>query len=224
MARSQTGPAAKTSDSAATTGASPRRQSVVGPLAKRLFDIALSGAAMIALLPLFAAVSAAIRLSSRGPILFRQMRVGKDGDLFELLKFRTMHLTAEDPVETWARDPRVFRIGRWLREFHVDELPQLWNVLRGDMSVVGPRPALPAQVARYTEEQRERLNVRPGLTGLAQVSGNNLLEWDARIEVDREYVRSQNMLLDLRILWRTPFVVLRRYGVYGAGGRTRDKS
>jgi lipopolysaccharide/colanic/teichoic acid biosynthesis glycosyltransferase len=191
---------------------------------KRAFDIALSLALLAGLSPLLLALALGIRLSSRGPVLFRQTRVGRGGRLFELLKFRSMHVGPTPSPETSREDPRVFPLGRLLREYHLDELPQLWNVLTGDMSLVGPRPTIPAQVARYTPRERGRLAVRPGMTGLAQVSGNNALPWDRRIEVDLEYVRRASLWLDVRILARTTRTVLRKHGVYGADGRVRDKT
>jgi lipopolysaccharide/colanic/teichoic acid biosynthesis glycosyltransferase len=178
---------------------------------------------LVALSPLLAAIAAGVRLSSPGPAIFRQERAGRGGHPFVLYKFRSMHLVPATSPETSRADPRVFPLGRVLREYHLDELPQLWNVLVGDMSLVGPRPTLVSQVARYSERERARLAVRPGLTGLAQVSGNNALPWNERIEVDLEYVRRASLRLDLAILWRTLGTVLRREGVYGADGRVRDK-
>lgn len=191
---------------------------------KRAFDILVSLVLLLILSWLLAAIGIGIRLSSPGPVIYRQLRAGKDGHPFTLFKFRSMHTsTAVQTHETWKGDSRVFLLGRFLREYHLDELPQLWNVLVGDMSLVGPRPTLLSQVERYTNHERGRLKVRPGITGLAQVSGNNELDWDQRIEVDLEYVEHASFLLDLRILWRTLRTVLRKEGVYGADGRVRDK-
>jgi len=191
---------------------------------KRAFDILVSLVLLLILSWLLAAIGIGIRLSSPGPVIYRQLRAGKDGHPFTLFKFRSMHTaTAVQTHETWKGDSRVFLLGRFLREYHLDELPQLWNVLVGDMSLVGPRPTLLSQVERYTSHERGRLKVRPGITGLAQVSGNNELDWDQRIEVDLEYVEHASFLLDLRILWRTLRTVLRKEGVYGADGRVRDK-
>jgi len=134
-----------------------------------------------------------------------------------------MHAGPPRAAETWREDPRVFPVGRLLREYHLDELPQLWNVLMGDMSLVGPRPTVPEQVERYTPRERRRLDVRPGVTGLAQVSGNNALDWNERIEVDLRYVDQASLGLDLRILARTVLTVLRKQGVYAADGRVHDK-
>jgi lipopolysaccharide/colanic/teichoic acid biosynthesis glycosyltransferase len=149
----------------------------------------------------------AVKLTSRGSVLYRQTRVGLDGGDFELLKLRTMVVGAETRGGGYAvdrGDPRITQAGRVLRRLSLDELPQLWNVLRGDMSVVGPRPTLRYQVARYTPRQRRRLEVRPGITGWAQVHGRARLPWDERIELDVWYVDHRSPWLDLRILARTP--------------------
>jgi lipopolysaccharide/colanic/teichoic acid biosynthesis glycosyltransferase len=153
------------------------------------------------------AAAAAIKLEDRGPVLYRQRRVGLEGREFELLKLRTMVVGAETIGAGWAvneGDPRITRAGRVLRRLSMDELPQLWNVLRGDMSVIGPRPTLSYQVERYTARQRRRLEVKPGLTGWAQVHGRAALPWDERIELDVWYVEHRSPWLDLRILARTP--------------------
>lgn len=190
---------------------------------KRIFDVVVSSFLLMAGAPLFAVIAAGIFLSSPGPVLFRQERAGKEGRTFTLYKFRTMHPGPEEASETFLGDPRVFPLGRLLREYHFDELPQLWNILNGDMSLVGPRPGLPSQVERYSERERGRLRVRPGLTGLAQVSGNNELEWNDRIEVDLQYADNASLWLDLQILYRTVGTVLRKQGVYGPDGWVRDK-
>jgi lipopolysaccharide/colanic/teichoic acid biosynthesis glycosyltransferase len=192
-------------------------------LLKRAFDIVVSSFLLVLGAPLFLVIAGGIFLSSPGPVLFRQERAGREGRTFVLYKFRTMHPGPSGAGETFAGDPRVFPFGRLLREYHLDELPQLWNVLIGDMSLVGPRPGLPSQVERYTERERGRLRVRPGLTGLAQVSGNNELEWSDRIEVDLQYAAHASFFLDLQILFRTIGTVLRKQGVYGPDGWVRDK-
>jgi lipopolysaccharide/colanic/teichoic acid biosynthesis glycosyltransferase len=155
-------------------------------------------------------------------VLFRQSRVGRGGAEFEVLKLRTMVVDADRQGAGYAvadRDPRITRVGDLLRRTSLDELPQLWNVLRGDMSLVGPRPTLRYQVDQYTDEQRRRLEVRPGLTGWAQVHGRTSLPWSQRIELDVWYVDHRSLGLDLRILVRTVGVLLRREGVYkGATG------
>jgi lipopolysaccharide/colanic/teichoic acid biosynthesis glycosyltransferase len=194
------------------------------PVIKRGLDVVLSGTALAALWPVMLAIATGIRASSPGPILFVQERAGRGGRPFSLLKFRTMHVANRRSLETSVNDPAVFRFGRLLREYHLDELPQLLNVLIGDMSLVGPRPTVASQVEHYTERERGRLRVRPGLTGLAQVSGNNLLSWDERIEIDLDYVRRASTWLDAKIVWRTIGTVLKKEGVYGADGVVRDKA
>jgi lipopolysaccharide/colanic/teichoic acid biosynthesis glycosyltransferase len=160
--------------------------------------------------PLLAASAAAIKLEDRGPVLFSQSRVGRGGKDFRLLKLRTMVVGAETIGAGSAvneGDPRITRAGRFLRRLSVDELPQLWNVLRGEMSLVGPRPTLAYQVEKYTPRQRRRLEVKPGITGWAQVHGRASLPWDERIELDIWYVEHRSFWLDLKILARTPFVL-----------------
>jgi lipopolysaccharide/colanic/teichoic acid biosynthesis glycosyltransferase len=185
---------------------------------KRVLDFVVLGVVALPAGAIALVSALAVRLTSRGPILFRQERVGRDGTTFELLKFRTMrHRIA--PASPFPDRAHITRVGQVLRRFGLDELPQLWNVVRGEMSAVGPRPTLAYQVARYTPQQRGRLAVRPGLTGLAQVRGRNLLEWASRIELDLEYVRRQSLGLDLGILMRTvPALVNGR----GATGHPRD--
>jgi lipopolysaccharide/colanic/teichoic acid biosynthesis glycosyltransferase len=171
--------------------------------------IALAGLALVSPLLLCAAV--AIRLSSPGPVLYRQRRVGKDGVIFELFKLRTMRQGA-DPVgvgtAVTAEDPRVTRVGWLLRRFSLDELPNLINVLRGEMRIVGPRATLPAQVELYTPRQRRRLDLRPGVTGWAQIHGRAGIPWEERIELDVWYVEHRSLRLDLKILARTPGALL----------------
>ena len=162
--------------------------------------------------PLLAAGALAVRLGDGGPVLYRQRRVGLRGEEFELLKLRTMVVGAEAQGAGWAvnrGDPRITRAGRLLRRLSADELPQLWNVLRGDMSLVGPRPTLAYQVERYTERQRKRLEVKPGLTGWAQIHGRASLPWEERIELDVWYVENRSWLVDAKILLRTPLALFR---------------
>ena len=162
--------------------------------------------------PLLAAGALAVRLGDGGPVLYRQRRVGLRGEEFELLKLRTMVVGAEAQGAGWAvnrGDLRITRAGRLLRRLSVDELPQLWNVLRGDMSLVGPRPTLAYQVERYTERQRKRLEVKPGLTGWAQIHGRASLPWEERIELDVWYVENRSWLVDAKILLRTPLALFR---------------
>ena len=192
----------------------------------RVADVALAGLGLVVASPLLAAAALAVKLEDRGPVLFRQTRVGKDGVDFELLKLRTMVEGAERQGAGYAidrGDPRITGVGRLLRRTSVDELPQLWNVLRGDMSVIGPRPTLRYQVERYTERQRRRLDVRPGLTGWAQIHGRATLPWAEKIELDVWYVEHRSPLVDLKILLRTPLALFG--GTYkGPSGGWRDES
>jgi len=178
---------------------------------RRAFDIVASALLLLAVSPLLLVAALAIVLEDRGPVLYRQRRVGKDGEEFELLKLRTMVVGAERIGAGLAvneGDPRITRVGRLLRRLSLDELPQLWNVLRGEMSLIGPRPTLSYQVERYTPRQRRRLDVKPGITGWAQVHGRAKLPWDERIELDVWYVEHQSLWLDLQILLRTPLALL----------------
>jgi lipopolysaccharide/colanic/teichoic acid biosynthesis glycosyltransferase len=173
----------------------------------RMLDIAIAGVGLAVSAPFMGLAAVAVKLEDGGPVLYRQVRVGRDGEDFELLKLRTMVVGAETLGAGWAvdkGDPRITRIGRLLRRTSIDELPQLWNVLRGDMSVIGPRPTLRYQVERYTERQRRRLSIKPGLTGWAQIHGRAALSWDDRIELDVWYVEHRSALVDLKILLRTP--------------------
>jgi len=189
----------------------------VGGRAKRALDLAVALPAAILLAPVMAAVAFAIRRDSPGPALFRQQRIGYAGRPFTLLKFRTMVVGAEGMGAGLAvrdGDSRITHVGTTLRRLSLDELPQLWNIVRGDMSLVGPRPTVAAQVERYDARQRRRLLARPGLTGLAQVSGRNAIPWSERIEIDITYVERWSLRRDLAILARTALVVLRREGTY----------
>ncbi len=191
-----------------------------GRLVKAVFDRLLALVGLIILLPLFAVIALLIRLDSPGPVFFRQMRVGKDGRLFRIYKFRTMVVNAEKiglGVHTRADDPRITRVGKVLRKLSLDELPQLINILRGEMSFVGPRPTLPYQVLRYSPRQKGRLLVLPGVTGWAQIHGRKALTWPARIEYDIWYVEHWSLWLDLLILLRTLPAVLTARGVDDAG-------
>jgi lipopolysaccharide/colanic/teichoic acid biosynthesis glycosyltransferase len=177
---------------------------------KRALDLAGAVVALVLAGPLLAVAIVAIKLQDGGPALFRQWRVGLHGADFEILKLRTMVVGAEDRGAGLAvnrGDERITAAGRALRRLSVDELPQLWNVVRGEMSLVGPRPTVRAQVDQYTERQRRRLDARPGITGWAQVHGRASLPWAERIELDVWYVEHQSLWLDLRILARTPFAV-----------------
>jgi lipopolysaccharide/colanic/teichoic acid biosynthesis glycosyltransferase len=181
-----------------------------GNALNRAADVAVAGAVFFAASPLLAVAALAVKLTSRGPVLYRQARVGKDGVEFELLKLRTMVVGAEAQGAGLAidrGDPRITRVGRILRRLSLDELPQLWNVLRGDMSVIGPRPTLRYQVEQYTPHQLRRLEVRPGITGWAQVHGRATLPWAERIELDVWYVDHRSPMLDLKVLARTPIAL-----------------
>jgi lipopolysaccharide/colanic/teichoic acid biosynthesis glycosyltransferase len=161
--------------------------------------------------PVLAAAAVAIKLEDRGPVFYRQRRVGYQGRDFDLLKLRTMVVGAESQGAGFAvnrGDPRITRTGRLLRRLSLDELPQLWNVVRGDMSLIGPRPTLRYQVEQYTPRQRRRLDVKPGLTGWAQVNGRTKLPWDERIELDVWYVEHRSPWIDLKILLRTPLALV----------------
>jgi len=204
--------------------------SLSGParFAKSAFDRAFAITGLVVLSPLLLTIALLVRLTSPGPALFRQTRVGRDGREFRMLKFRTMIVGAQEQIEDLRPlvpdpghvlfklpdDPRLTRIGRWLRRHSLDELPQLWNVLVGDMSVVGPRPPLPEEVARYEDHAHRRLVVKPGLTGLWQVSGRADLSWDDAVRLDLYYVENWSWVLDALILARTVPAVLKGRGAY----------
>jgi lipopolysaccharide/colanic/teichoic acid biosynthesis glycosyltransferase len=193
---------------------------------KRICDIIFGGVILIFLVPVLLIIGLLIKITSLGPMLFLQQRVGLAGKPFMIIKFRTMIPDAIEHglgLRTRLDDPRITPLGKFLREFHLDELPQLLNVLRGDMSLVGPRPTVPSQVDTYTTFQMRRLEVRPGITGLAQVSGNNELSWEKRIELDVFYVDNLSFWLDLKILLKTIDTVVMRKGVYGKDGMVHDK-
>jgi lipopolysaccharide/colanic/teichoic acid biosynthesis glycosyltransferase len=176
----------------------------------RAADIALAGLGLVLASPVLAGAALAIKVEDGGPVLFRQTRVGKDGEDFELFKLRTMVVDAERQGAGYAvdrGDSRITRVGRFLRRTSIDELPQLWNVVRGDMSVIGPGPTFRYQVDRYPEGQRRRLEARPGLTGWAQIHGRATLPWDERIELDVWYVEHRSPRVDLTILLRTPLAL-----------------
>jgi lipopolysaccharide/colanic/teichoic acid biosynthesis glycosyltransferase len=173
--------------------------------------------AALVLAPLLATLAAAIKLESRGPVFFRQERVGRRGRPFQILKLRTLYDERANRTSDYlisARDSRITRVGAFLRRWSLDELPQLWNIIRGDMSVVGPRPTLPYQVEQYTDFQRRRLEVAPGVTGWAQVHGRNRLRWPQRIELDIWYVDHRSLRVDLEILLRTVPLLFRPGSIY----------
>jgi len=190
----------------------------------RAADLVGAGVGLVLTSPLLAAAALAVKLEDGGPVLYRQRRVGLAGREFELLKLRTMVVDAETKGAGLAvdrGDPRITRVGRVLRRLSLDELPQLFNILRGDMSLIGPRPTLAYQVERYTPRQRRRLEVRPGLTGWAQIHGRAALPWAERIELDVWYVENRSPRVDLRILLRTPLALFS--GTYkGATGGWRE--
>ncbi len=184
---------------------------------RRALDVAVSAALLLLTAPLLAAAALAIRLESPGPAIYRQRRIGLDGRAFDMLKLRTMVTGAEHIGAGLAvneNDSRITRVGALLRRTSLDELPNLLNVLRGEMSLIGPRPTVPVQVAQYTPRQRGRLAVKPGLTGWAQVNGRASLPWSERIELDLHYIEHRSLALDLRILWLTPALVFGGGGLY----------
>ena len=204
----------------------PRLSGGLRPV-KSLFDMAAAALLVLLLGPLFLAIALVIKMDSAGPVFFRQVRVGRGGELFRMVKFRTMHVDAErraeamrqqgDPGEVLFKlraDPRVTRAGRRLRRWSLDELPQLFNVLLGEMSLVGPRPPLPGEAERYPQDMRRRLVVKPGMTGLWQVSGRADLSWEDSIRLDLHYVENWSLTADLVILLRTAFAVFRGAGAY----------
>lgn len=189
---------------------------------KRLLDIALSLLAIVLLFPLFMAAAAAIKLEDpHGPVLFRQMRIGKNGKPFGMYKFRSMVSGAESMLDEllpqneidgamfkMKEDPRVTKVGKILRKWSIDEFPQFWNVLRGEMTLVGPRPPLPREVKDYTAYEMQRLSVTPGCTGLWQVSGRNELSFYEMVELDLQYIANRSLRLDIKIMWKTCLVLL----------------
>jgi lipopolysaccharide/colanic/teichoic acid biosynthesis glycosyltransferase len=190
---------------------------------RRAVDIAVSSLALVLGAPVMAAAMLAIRLESAGPAIYRQPRAGRNGDVFEVIKLRTMVDGAEGlgaGLAVDANDPRITRVGTLLRRTSLDELPNLLNVLHGEMSLIGPRPTVLAQVEQYTERQRGRLAVKPGITGWAQVNGRASLPWAERIELDLFYIAHRSLALDLKILWRTVVMVFGGSGLYKgtAGG------
>ena len=194
---------------------------------KRGLDIMLSGAALLALVPVFAVLAVLVRRDSPGPVIFRQERVGRGGKTFEMLKFRSMVQTAEDDLAglldrnegsgvlfKMQQDPRVTRVGRWMRKYSLDELPQLWNVFLGHMSLVGPRPPLPREVAQYGNRVHRRLYIKPGLTGMWQINGRSELNWKDGVRLDLYYVENWSLAGDLIILWRTVQMLRKPVGAY----------
>lgn len=195
---------------------------------KRALDVVVSALALLLLSPLFLLTYLAVRLTSRGPAVFSQTRVGRDGRHFQFYKFRSMYVDAEmrkaallaqnesagGIIFKMKNDPRITPVGRVLRKFSIDELPQLWNVLRGDMTLVGPRPPVPSEVAQYTLEERKRLNVIPGLTCTWQVSGRSDIPFQEQVRLDKEYIRTHGLWNDFKILLKTIPAILSGKGAY----------
>ena len=196
-----------------------------GIVLKRIIDIVISGIGLIILFPIFVIIGILIKLDSKGPVFFTQERAGKDGKIFKAYKLRTMVENAEKiglGYEVAKDDGRITRVGKHLR-WGIDELPQLINVFKGEMSMVGPRPALPHQVEKYSVQERRRLEVKPGITGWALINGRNVLAWPERIKLDIWYIDHWSIWLDLKILFKTIWVVIfTREGIYGKDGITRD--
>jgi exopolysaccharide biosynthesis polyprenyl glycosylphosphotransferase len=197
-------------------------------LVKRLFDIVAAAILLVLLLPVFTGVALLIRLESPGPVLFRQTRVGRWGQLFTMWKFRSMYIDAEERkaalmaqnemaggvIFKMKDDPRVTRVGRFIRKTSIDELPQLWNVLVGDMSLVGPRPPVPSEVDQYSLSDRRRLEVIPGITCIWQISGRSEIPFDQQVELDVQYIESQSLATDIKILLKTVPALLLGTGAY----------
>jgi lipopolysaccharide/colanic/teichoic acid biosynthesis glycosyltransferase len=195
-------------------------------LLKRALDVAVAAAAFAALSPLLALVVALIKVEDGGSIFFRQTRVGLRGRAFGMWKFRSMVVNADalkDQLQNemaegvtfkMKSDPRVTRIGKWIRKFSIDEMPQLWNVLHGEMSLVGPRPPVPREVAQYTIEERQRLLAKPGLTCFWQVGGRSEIDFAGQVRLDLEYIRSESIWLDVKLLFKTVPAVLLGKGAY----------
>ena len=195
---------------------------------KRLIDIVASILLLIILMPLFMIIMLLIYINSPGPVFYKQIRVGRWGKLFTMWKFRSMYLDADKRLKEimaenemtggvifkMKNDPRIIPIGRFIRKASIDELPQLWNVLKGDMSLVGPRPALPSEVNQYSLQDRQRLEVSPGITCIWQVSGRSNIPFPQQVELDTEYIQSQSLLLDLKLLLKTIPAVLLSRGAY----------
>lgn len=185
-------------------------------ISKRIFDIVASLSTIVVLLPVFVVIAIAIRLASKGPAIFRQERAGKNGRPFIFYKFRTMKDNVEPfgPSPKCGEDTRLTKVGKFLREYSLDELPQLLNVLKGDMSIVGPRPLYVSQMAEWNERQKKRLFVKPGLTGLAQISGRGELTREEKLELDVKYVETACFFVDIKIILATIAQVFRRKHIY----------
>lgn len=189
---------------------------------KRLFDIVLSLTAIIILSPLFLIVSILVRVKLGSPVFFRQKRPGRNGEIFTLWKFRTMTDKRDEKGELLPDEERLTKFGKMLRSTSLDELPELFTILKGDMSLVGPRPLLVKYLPWYTEEERHRHDVRPGLTGLAQVNGRNTIGWEERFAYDLEYVKNCSFLMDVKIIGMTVGKVLNRSGILSGAEQTTE--
>lgn len=190
---------------------------------KRAVDIVGAGAGLCLGAPLLVGLGVASACSVGWPVLFTQARPGRDGAIFHMIKFRTMREAFDDGGAPLPDAARLTAVGRWLRASSLDELPELWNVLRGDMSLVGPRPLLVQYLPRYTPQQARRHEMRPGITGWAQINGRNALSWEEKFALDVWYVDNASLTLDLKILWRTVAAVLRRQGISGGGEATMSE-
>lgn len=192
---------------------------------KRLFDLLLAIPCLIFLSPLLALIATLIKRDSSGPVLFKQQRIGLNGQPFYMYKFRTMVVNAENiglGFNIEKNDPRITSLGNFLRAWSLDELPQLLNILKGEMSFIGPRPTLQHQVNAYSDYQRKRLLMKPGITGWAQVNGRNNIPWEQRIDLDVWYVNNWSILLDMKIFLKTFFVILKRDSIYNQNGVSYD--
>ena len=189
-------------------------------ICKRIIDIIGAGLGLILLSPIIAIVACAVKFTSKGPVFFSQKRVGKNGELFEMYKFRSMVVNAEElkenleeqnemsgPMFKIKDDPRITKVGKFIRKTSIDELPQLWNVLKGDMSLVGPRPSLPKEVEQFDNWMFKRLSVRPGLTCYWQVSGRNNIDFEDWMKLDVKYVEERNLWIDIKLIFKTVFVL-----------------
>jgi lipopolysaccharide/colanic/teichoic acid biosynthesis glycosyltransferase len=192
-------------------------------LVKRSLDVIVAGCALVAVSPIIAIVAVLVAINLGRPVLFRHARPGLDGKVFTLYKFRSMRLASTGVGHDHSDSARLTRFGRGLRATSLDELPSLWNVVKGDMSIVGPRPLLVDYLGRYSPEQARRHEVRPGITGLAQVSGRNALSWNDKFRLDVKYVDQRSPSVDFAIVWKTFRTVLRRDGISSAGSVTMDE-
>jgi len=190
---------------------------------KRVFDLTIAVPLFLAVVPIYAVIFLLVRINLGGPVIFRQERPGLHGRPFELIKFRTMTSEVDDEGSLLDDGLRLTRLGKWLRSTSLDELPELWNVIKGEMSLVGPRPLLPEYLPLYSRYEGRRHEVRPGVTGWAQVNGRNSSTWSERLAMDVWYVDNHNLRLDLKILFRTVKIVLRREGVSADGHVTMSK-